>query len=95
MKGGHRLVVVGSAVARAVICYLLIARITSESTVFFLLALCLLVGQKSYQVARSALVPAVAAFLSRNSNGSIFSISQISSIRVSAATAVCVTQGAR
>lgn len=59
MKGGHRLVVIGSAVARAVICYLLITRITSESTVFFLLALCLLVGQKSYQVARSALVPAV------------------------------------
>ena len=59
MKGGHRLVVIGSAAIRALICYLLITRITGESTVFFLLALCLLVGQKSYQVARSALVPAV------------------------------------
>ena len=59
MPGGHRLMVIGSAVVRSLICYLLITRISGESTVFFLLALCLLVGQKAYQVARSALVPSV------------------------------------
>ncbi len=59
MKGGHRLMVIASAVGRVAICYLLIGEITGESTVFFLLALCLLVCQKAYQVARSALVPTV------------------------------------
>lgn len=59
MQGGHRLMVIASAVGRVVVCYLLISEITGESTVFFLLALCLLVFQKAYQVARSALVPTV------------------------------------
>lgn len=59
MKGGHRLMVIGSALARSFICWMLLTRIDGESPVFFLLALCLLVGQKAYQVARSALVPAV------------------------------------
>lgn len=59
MKGGHRLVVLGSIIARALLCYLLIGEIEGADTFFFLLALCLLVGQKGYQVARSALVPTV------------------------------------
>lgn len=59
MKGGHRLMVIGSAVARGALCWFMIGQISGESPVFFLLALCLLVGQKAYQVARSALVPTV------------------------------------
>jgi len=59
LKGGHRYVVIGSAVLRALLCYLLIDEIAGAGTEFFLLALCLLVCQKAYQVARSALVPTV------------------------------------
>jgi hypothetical protein len=59
MKGGHRLVMLGSIVLRSLLCYLLISEIEGAKTVFFLLALCVLVCQKGYQVARSALVPTV------------------------------------
>src|SRR5690606_34660243 len=59
MRGGHRFMVMASLVLRTVICYLLIGQITGESIVFFLEALILLVCQKAYQVARSALVPTV------------------------------------
>jgi len=59
LKGGHRFVVLGAAIARAGLAYLLIGQIEEAGTEFFLLALCLLVGQKSYQVGRSALVPSV------------------------------------
>ena len=59
LRGGHRFVVMGSAVFRALICYLLIFQIEGAGTSFFLLALCVLVGQKAYQLARSALVPTV------------------------------------
>lgn len=59
MRGGHRFMVIAMLVLRVVLCYLLIDQITGASTVFFLLALGLLVCQKAYQVARSALVPTV------------------------------------
>ena len=61
MKGGHRLMVIASAVGRAVASYLMATEVKSESLVFFLYALCLLVFQKAYQVGRSALVPTVVA----------------------------------
>jgi len=59
MQGGHRLMVIASTVSRVGIAYLLIGQIKGQSPVFYLLALCLLVCQKAYQVARSALVPTV------------------------------------
>lgn len=59
MKGGHRLVVIGSAGLRSVLCYLMATVISGRSLLFFLYALSLLVCQKAYQVARSALVPTV------------------------------------
>lgn len=59
LRGGHRFVVVGAALVRALLCYLLISQIEEAGTGFFLLALCVLVGQKAYQLARSALVPTV------------------------------------
>lgn len=59
LKGGHRFVLVGTIVVRAVICYLMIGQISAEGPPFFLLALCVLVMQKAYQVARSAIVPTV------------------------------------
>lgn len=59
LKGGHRFVVLGAAVVRSFLAYLLIGQVEDPGPTFFLLALCLLVGQKAYQVARSALVPSV------------------------------------
>ncbi|MEZ5183424.1 MAG: MFS transporter [Acidimicrobiales bacterium] len=59
LKGGHRFVLVGSAAARALLCYLMIGQIRAGGAPFFLLALCVLVAQRAYQVARSALVPTV------------------------------------
>ena len=59
MKGGHRLMVIASLVGRAVACYLMIGEISGGSPLFFLYALVLLVFQRAYQVARSALVPSV------------------------------------
>ena len=61
MKGGHRLVLLGTLVARAVIAWLLIDQISDDTPgpLFFLLALLVLVGQRAYSVARSALVPTV------------------------------------
>ncbi|MFN8019635.1 MAG: MFS transporter [Acidimicrobiales bacterium] len=59
LKGGHRFVVIGSSIARAVLCYLLIGQIDEGGPTFFLLALCILVAQRAYLVARAALVPTV------------------------------------
>ena len=61
MKGGHRLMVIASAIGRALASYLMATEVRSESLVFFFYALCLLVFQKAYQVGRSALVPTVVA----------------------------------
>jgi hypothetical protein len=59
LKGGHRFVLIGTAIARAVLCYLMIDQIRAGGAPFFLLALCVLVSQRAYHVARSALVPTV------------------------------------
>jgi len=59
MKGGHRLMLVATTVARALLCYLMISQIRAGGAPFFLLALCVLVSQRAYHVARSALVPTV------------------------------------
>jgi Na+/melibiose symporter-like transporter len=68
LKGGHRFMVIGSLVARVLVCYFMISKIGPASekhaaaapvAAFFLLALCILASQKAYQVARSALVPTV------------------------------------
>ncbi|MGI8755713.1 MAG: MFS transporter [Acidimicrobiales bacterium] len=77
LKGGHRFVVVGSIVLRAVLCYFLIGQIGGDSPLFFLLALLILVCQKAYQVGRSALVPTVvdsdSALVQANSKLSLIS----------------------
>ncbi|MCU1356942.1 MAG: putative major facilitator superfamily transporter [Acidimicrobiales bacterium] len=66
VKGGHRFMVIASTLARALVCFFMIGRIGASSKpgaavdpLFFLLALCILVAQKAYSVARSALVPTV------------------------------------
>jgi hypothetical protein len=61
LKGGHRFVLVGTMAARAVLAWLLIGQISDDTPgpLFFLLALLVLVGQRAYNVARSALVPTV------------------------------------
>lgn len=61
LKGGHRFVLVGTMGARALLAWLLVAQISDDTPgpLFFLLALLVLVGQRAYNVARSALVPTV------------------------------------
>jgi len=61
LKGGHRFVLVGTLLVRAALCWLLIGQISDDTPgpLFFLLALLVLVGQRAYNVARSALVPTV------------------------------------
>ena len=59
LKGGHRFVLVGSTVLRAGLCWLMVDQIKAGGPTFFLLALCVLVCQRAYNVARSALVPTV------------------------------------
>lgn len=59
LKGGHRFVLIGTAVVRAVLAYLMIDQIAAGGPPFFFLALCVLVSQRAYHVARSALVPTV------------------------------------
>jgi MFS family permease len=61
LKGGHRFVLVGTMIVRAGLCWLLIDQIADDTPgpLFFLLALLVLVGQRAYNVARSALVPTV------------------------------------
>jgi hypothetical protein len=61
LKGGHRFVLIGSILARAILAYLIIGQISSAGPTFFLLALCVLVAQRAYHVARSAIVPTVVA----------------------------------
>lgn len=59
LKGGHRFVLLGTLVARALLSYLMIDQIDGGGPSFFLLALCVLVAQRAGHVARSALVPTV------------------------------------
>ncbi len=61
LKGGHRFVLIGTMVVRSAIAWFLIDQIADDTPgpLFFLLALLVLVGQRAYNVARSALVPTV------------------------------------
>lgn len=57
MKGGRRIVMLGSAIGRAVVCALMIREV--DSLLLFPLAFLLLVMSKSYAVSKAALVPTV------------------------------------
>jgi len=57
MHGGHRLMVIASAVLRGIACWFMATTVNDGNFQFFLYALMLLVFQKAYAVARSALVP--------------------------------------
>lgn len=57
VKGGHRMMVIASNVGRGIACWFMASSVDSGDFLFFLYALCLLVFQKAYAVARSALVP--------------------------------------
>ena len=59
MKGGHRLMVIASLGLRAIAAWLMAGVVNAGNLTFFLYALLLLVFQKAYAVARSALVPTV------------------------------------
>jgi hypothetical protein len=59
LRGGHRYVIIATALLRTALCFLMIKSIKSGSTIFFLEALGVLMMQKGYQIARSALVPTV------------------------------------
>jgi len=58
-KGGHRAVLVGSAVGRAVVAFLMIATVSGDSLLLFPEAFVMLVLAKTYQVAKAAIVPTV------------------------------------
>jgi hypothetical protein len=58
-KGGHRAVLVGSAVGRAVVGFLMIGAVSDESILLFPEAFLMLVLAKTYQVAKAAIVPTV------------------------------------
>ncbi|MDQ6698160.1 MAG: MFS transporter [Actinomycetota bacterium] len=59
LRGGHRYVMITTAVIRSMLCFFMIQSIQTGSTIFFLEALGVLMMQKGYQIARSALVPTV------------------------------------
>ena len=87
MKGGHRLMVLGSCAARAVLCFLLISNVPALHSkkvplAFYPLALLILVGGKAYGIARSALVPTVVRSDSElvKANGKLSEISNYASV---------------
>lgn len=57
LHGGHRIMVIGSAILRGVAAWMMAGSVDGGDFVFFLYALVLLVFQKGYAVARSALTP--------------------------------------
>lgn len=58
-KGGHRAVLVGSAIGRAAVALLMIATVSNDSLLLFPEAFVMLVLAKTYQVAKAAIVPTV------------------------------------
>lgn len=58
-KGGHRAVMVGSNVGRAVIALLMVGTVSNDSLLLFPEAFLMLVMAKTYQVAKAAIVPTV------------------------------------
>lgn len=58
-KGGHRMVLVGSAVGRALVAVLMVPAVSNDSLLLFPEAFLMLVLAKTYQVAKAAIVPTV------------------------------------
>jgi hypothetical protein len=58
-RGGHRIMLVGSTVGRAVVALLMVSSVGSDSLLLFPEAFLMLVLAKSYQVAKAAIVPTV------------------------------------
>ncbi|MBS1838527.1 MAG: hypothetical protein JST64_12620, partial [Actinobacteria bacterium] len=58
-KGGHRMVLVGSAAGRALVGLLMVSTVSSNSLLLFPEAFVMLVLAKTYQVAKAAIVPTV------------------------------------
>lgn len=56
-RGGHRLMIVGTAVTRSIVAFLMIGPLATDSLLIFPEAFVMLVMNKSYQVAKSAVVP--------------------------------------
>jgi predicted MFS family arabinose efflux permease len=62
IRGGRRLMILVTCVARALLCFVMARYVNAsgaEALLIYPLAFGILVGQKTYQIARSALVPAV------------------------------------
>jgi len=58
-RGGHRMVLIGSAVGRALVALLMVSPISHDSLLVFPEAFLMLVMAKTYQVAKAAIVPTV------------------------------------
>jgi len=58
-RGGHRMVLVGSAAGRAVVGLLMVSTVSNDSLLLFPEAFVMLVLAKTYQVAKAAIVPTV------------------------------------
>jgi hypothetical protein len=58
-RGGHQLVLVGSAVGRALLAVLMVSAVANNSLLLFPEAFLMLVLAKGYQVAKAAIVPTV------------------------------------
>ncbi|KAA0233166.1 MAG: hypothetical protein JJLCMIEE_02760 [Acidimicrobiales bacterium] len=56
-RGGHRLMIVGTALTRSIVAFLMIGPLAADSLLVFPEAFVMLVMNKSYQVAKSAVVP--------------------------------------
>ena len=58
-KGGHRMMMVGSTIGRALVGLLMVSAVSSDSLLLFPEAFVMLVLAKTYQVAKAAIVPTV------------------------------------
>ena len=58
-RGGHRIMLVGSTVGRALVALLMVGTVSGDSILLFPEAFLMLVLAKSYQVAKAAIVPTV------------------------------------
>lgn len=81
VRGGRRLMILVTCVARAVLCFFMARYVNAsgaEALLIYPLAFGILVAQKTYQIARSALVPAVVSgereLVSANSRLAIISV---------------------
>jgi len=58
-RGGHRMVLIGSSVGRALVAFLMVSPVSHDSILVFPEAFLMLVMAKTYQVAKAAIVPTV------------------------------------